>query len=480
MNSNESKELQEYNNVIISLDKKVTPFIDNSIYSEIFNQSTLNVFKCIIILFIIKMKQINPKMSENDILPLIKQSGGVFTVTNSKKNEEDTSYNFTEIFKLIVAALIFISLILVDISYINNLKGKIFEPITQTNIEMGETSNQLVTVKPIDNSVMIELENIYDQLYLQHQDAGSETFKIALYQIKDFSQMIKNGVENGFNSLSRLPLIERSTEIFDYTLVNVINKLLVPKNHKLVISSLINEKYTKVMNDNSQIVNIRVKAVIDEIKVELIQISEEFKKLNDPNLFNRFNNMVQSGLIYLISPQAAITTANIKIDKIINIISKAKYIRNDIEAGLEQLFNDGRQLAKEYSNQIVNDVVVLHYLLGLTITFGSLFLYHLKNHKKSKINNMSMIPEEGEYQQITSSDASNRIRYDPTGADVEDYNESEQPIVTQRRQTRSSIPRIGYKRAGNRTKSRKNKINKKSMKKINKKRMVRKNKTHKK
>ena len=235
------------------------------------------------------------------------------------------------------------------------------------------------------------------------------------------------------------------------------------------------------MNDNSQIVNIRVNAVIDEIKKELTQISEEFKKLNDPNLFNRFNNMVQSGLIYLISPQAAITTANIKLDKIINIISKAKYIRNDIEAGLEQLFNDSRQLAKEYSNQIVNDVVVLHYLLGVTITFGSLFLYQLKKYKKSKMNNMSIIPEEDdEYQQTISSDASNRIGYEPTGADVEDYNESEQPIVTQRRQTRSSISRIGYKRGGNRTKSRKNKINKKSIKKINKKRMVRKNKTHKK
>jgi len=472
------KELQNYNNVVMSLDKKITPFINKSIYSEIFNETTLNIFKSIIILFIIKIQKINPNIYNDDIiLPLLKQSGGVFTIIK-KKNNKNESYTFTEMFTLIVIALMFISILCIDISYINNLKGRIFEPTTQI---IEEANNQMVPLEPIhiDDSFVFELNDIYNKVSEQ-EDKNNEAFKIALKQITGFSKSIETIISD---SINQAQLLKDST-IFDYTLVKCI-KLLVPKNNTLVISSLINDKYNKVINDHRQIVNIRVNGIVDEIKAELTQISEEIQKLNDPNFFKRANNMVQSALIYFISPQAIITTANIKLDKIINIISKTKYIRNDIEAGLEQLFKDGRNISNEYSNQIINDVVVLQYLAGITLTFGSLFLYQLKKSKKNtQTITYKFVPELG-YNYADVDD----VAYDDNVANVDDDDDNRPRITkrervsvkdvpvdvpvakrstsTRRTSTRSNIvPQITYagKKGGNKKsqKNKRNKTNKKS------------------
>ena len=314
----------------------------------------------------------------------------------SKINEKQTkieSYTFTEMFTLIVIALMFISILCIDISYINNLKGRIFEESTIE--EKGTANNQMVPLDPVDknDSFIFELENIYNTISAEQEqeDKNNKALLNALKQITGFSKGIETIVSDSINQAQLL----QNSPIFDYTLVRCI-KLLVPKNNKLVISSLINDKYNKVIDDNLQIVNIRVNAIVDEIKAELTQMSKEIQKLNDPNFIERANNMVQSVLIYYIYPQAAMTTANIKLNKIINIIGKTKYIRNDIEAALEQLFKDGRIIANEYSNQIINDIVVLQYLAGITLTFGSLFLYQLKKSKKNtKTITYEFVPELG-------------------------------------------------------------------------------------
>ena len=436
---------------ITSLVNKLS-IIDTSIYGEILNKEVIDVLKCIIISFALKMRKINPSVSIEQIVPqIIAMTGGVdFFDDNGKPitQKKETFYTPSKIITLTTIAVIFIGVLLIFISSVYNIESQIYTQTAVGDENKYNKASALVSVEQPSSTLVPIEQQINDELYeiykLTSGNQENNKFKSALDNLKRLSSSIEETV---LDAGSQIQTYISLANPFDHVVANVIGKLLIPENNELVITKLLNDKYNKAISSNKGILNVRVNNIISELTNEIKEIQETINKLNDPNLIQRANNYVQNVLVYFVSPKAVLDTGKIKLDKIINILSQIEYIKNDFNVGVKQLLTNVKITADEYSNNLYNSIVVLYYLFVLLTSFGVLFIREMQKPSENA-------------QQITYNVQLNVQQGDATPTP------NGLPQITNRRPTR----RGGRKYAVRKNKTNKtNKTNKnKKQKRINK------------
>lgn len=436
---------------ITSLVNKLS-IIDTSIYGEILNKEVIDVLKCIIISFALKMRKINPSVSIEQIVPqIIAMTGGVEVFDNDGNpitQKKETFYTPSKIMSLTTIAIIFIGVLLLFISSVYNIESQIYTQTAVGDENKYNKASALVSVEQPSSTLVPIEQQINDELYeiykLTSENPENNKFNSALNNLKRLSSSIEETV---LDAGSQIQTIISVANPFDYVVANVIGKLLIPKNNELVITKLLNDKYNKIISSNKDILNIRVNDIIGELKNEIKDIQKTINELNDPNLIQRAKNYAKNVLVYFVSQKAILDTGKIKLEKIINILSQIEYIKNDFNVGVKQLLANAKITADEYSNNLYNSIVVLGFLFTLLTSFGLLFIREMQKPSENA-------------QQITYNVQLNVQQGDAT------QTPNGLPQITNRRPTR----RGGRKYAVRKNKTNKtNKTNKnKKQKRINK------------
>lgn len=367
---------------ITSLVNKISPMIDKSIYSYIFKPEVIDVFKCVIILFALKINKINPSDSIEQIVPLLtKMSGGVdfYDERGNKIKNDESFYTPSKIFCIIIYAIICIGSLYYINSTIFEIKNKIYTPsdVVVGNVNNYNSSAALIPVE--QQSSLVPIDQMYNDLNsiyeVVSENPDSDTFKSILIDLKQLSSSIEQTIQS---TSSKIPSYISFANPFNYAVANVVGNLLIPENNQLVIKKLLVDKFDKTVSFNKDKLQMNINHIVSEITKEIEEVQKTINELNDPNLIKRANNYIQNTLAYFISPQAILKTGEIKMDKIISILSKIEYIKNDFNVGIKEFLNDAKIIASEYSNELYHKILVLYFWGSMLIFFGGGFMYQIR------------------------------------------------------------------------------------------------------
>lgn len=295
--------------------------------------------------------------------------------------------------KLIMIAIAFFSNLLAILSYVYKIENQIYTKIDVVGNDNENKFNSYEVVPiysvPIYSvpiySIPIEQQQMYkdlDYIY-EHTSSNPESYKFnsALFELKHLYSSIEYTIQSTGTQIQSYISIANP---FNYALANVIGKLLIPENNQLLIKKLLFDKFYNTINFNREKLKININHITTELNKEIEEIQKTINELNDPNIIKRANNYIQNVLIYFVSPHAVLTTGKIKLDKMINILSKIEYIKKDFNVSIKRLLSDSKMIVDEYGNQLYNNIVVIYYLGGLLITFGGFFIYEIQKPDENK------------------------------------------------------------------------------------------------
>jgi predicted PurR-regulated permease PerM len=475
---------------------KINPLFEETLLKQIYNEKTLNVMKCILILFIIKIHKANKDISiekvsdlliDSKLITEIKQSGGVFGFGNT---ENKNSVNFTQLFKIIILSLSFFCLIYLDYSYIVELEKRTFTNLPTQKITNTNTTTSQNQIVPYAQTSMTTIEEIKQEIFELNKMQNNQIDNLSniVDLIEDISREIGTNIDR-FNRDAKSITQNAITGVSYLPIVSVMSKMISVDGKQYVISKMLQEKINDNIQKHGDIATIQLKAIQDNFKKEFKNIRAVIEQLNDPSFTQRFNNFIQIGLSYVTNPESIKNKISIEMDKIYNILKKLKNIKTVIGLGVEEMKGDAKLEIDQFMNELFNHINNIYYLFGTTFTIFGALMYVLTeeenvivnkrntqqyNSYNNKNDNYNDNYNDNDNYIRNQSNSNPYIPYKPTGAFVED--DEDKPFVppTRSRVTRSSREPLSltYK-AGNK-KSRKNKN------KTIKRRRINKNKTHKK